>query len=475
MTTTLAQLSFTAAEARLPAAHRTTIRQIVRGLYDLQKQRIASGNRVMAAYKVYLGQAPSLPEEATMEPKEREVLEIIRTVAKRPTDVIASMLLRATNPEEVTLSLTPSGTDEDDDTEVDEDTGDPETKDTKAVKLFLEMLARQYLVTRKADTPLSRSKFKPLPLMPTWTHYMLAAQYGDFLAMERSHVARLEDVLMGTAIGQWLLTIPGMGPMIAGVIISEIDIHEARYVSSIWKYAGLDVGPDGRGRGKHKEHLAMTNFITKGMIGLATEKLPRLVESGKIRDPAALVVIADFIKAVVVRPRVEIAVGCLNKLKAMDSVNQFITEADGALEEKLSLGYSPFLKTKLVGVMAGNWCKARKKVLDSEGKPIPNPEKPKKFLMTPLSPYHGIYADYKHRIKNDPARQDPKEYRPARFEAMARRYMTKAFLADLYIAWKTLEGLEVQRPYAEVKLGMTHRGAPMAGIWAPPVVTADPA
>jgi hypothetical protein len=236
----------------------------------------------------------------------------------------------------------------------------------------------------------------------------------------------------------------------------------------------LDVGPDGRGRGKHAEHLTKVNFITKGMMDLA-KRLPDLVESGKIREPKLLLLIADYIKAVIVRPRVEVAVARLQDMQAQPDIAKHIKEKESTLEEKQSLGYSPFLKTKLVGVMAGNWCKARKPVLDSEGKKVPHPEKPGKFLMVPISPYHQIYGDYKNRVKNDPARQDPKEYRPARFEAMSRRYMVKAFLADLYIAWKTLEGLEMQRPYAEAKLGMTHRGNDMSGIWAPPLVIADAA
>ena len=41
----------------------------------------------------------------------------------------------------------------------------------------------------------------------------------------------------------------------AGVLISEFDIHRARYPSSMWKYAGLDVARDGRGRSRKAEHL----------------------------------------------------------------------------------------------------------------------------------------------------------------------------------------------------------------------------
>lgn len=38
----------------------------------------------------------------------------------------------------------------------------------------------------------------------------------------------------------------------------------------------------------------------------------------------------------------------------------------------------------------------------------------------------------------------------------AKRYMVKMFLRDLYVAWRTLEGLEVRPPYAEEYLGKKH-------------------
>jgi len=40
----------------------------------------------------------------------------------------------------------------------------------------------------------------------------------------------------------------GVGPAMAGVLVTYLDPHKARHVSSFWRYAGLDVGADGRGR-----------------------------------------------------------------------------------------------------------------------------------------------------------------------------------------------------------------------------------
>ena len=42
---------------------------------------------------------------------------------------------------------------------------------------------------------------------------------------------------------------------------------------------------------------------------------------------------------------------------------------------------------------------------------------------------------------------------------MAVRYAVKRFLADLYVAWRTLEGLPVATEYSVGKLGIVHRVA----------------
>ena len=50
----------------------------------------------------------------------------------------------------------------------------------------------------------------------------------------------------------------------SAVVISEIDIAKARYPSSLWAYAGLDVvATDWKGRSRHKEHLRQISYISK--------------------------------------------------------------------------------------------------------------------------------------------------------------------------------------------------------------------
>ena len=48
-----------------------------------------------------------------------------------------------------------------------------------------------------------------------------------------------------------------------------------------------------------------------------------------------------------------------------------------------------------------------------------------------------------------------KEY-AGHIDRMSKRYMIKMFLQDLYVAWRTLEGLSVRKPYAEEYLDKKH-------------------
>lgn len=171
----------------------TNIRTIVRGCYDLQKLRIMMGNRIVAQFKAKLGQEPSTTEEETIDEEGQEMLVDLRKEFKTMMDGV------------------------------------------KTVKL---------------------ATFKATPLISTFTEFCLMQQFMDLEESEKRHFANLGKILLDYPIfTEYLNTIKGIGPAMAGVIVSEIDIGKAKYVSSIWAYAGLDVAQDGNGRSRKKEHL----------------------------------------------------------------------------------------------------------------------------------------------------------------------------------------------------------------------------
>lgn len=116
--------------------------------------------------------------------------------------------------------------------------------------------------------------------------------------------------------------------------------------------------------------------------------------------------------------------------------------------DKLTPGFvAPFnkrLRTALLGVMAPGFVKAQND-----------------YCMK-------YYYPYKLRLEqeeNPIATDDPekakawKDVSKGRRDAAAKRYMVKMFLKDLYVTWRTIEGLPVRPPYQEEYLGHKHRAA----------------
>ena len=100
--------------------------------------------------------------------------------------------------------------------------------------------------------------------------------------------------------------------------------------------------------------------------------------------------------------------------------------------------FNGWLRTKLNGVLAGSFIKAQ-------------------------APYAlDYYYPYKHRLESmdwgnaskNPT--DKKRPKAGHQDKAAKRYMIKMFLRDLYVQWRTIEGLPVRAPYQEEYLGHKH-------------------
>ena len=116
--------------------------------------------------------------------------------------------------------------------------------------------------------------------------------------------------------------------------------------------------------------------------------------------------------------------------------------ADLVRGDRLTAGYlAPFnkkLRTKMVGVLGSCFLKSK-------------------------SEYAKYYYDYKSRkaqseMAIDGRDKDWNETSDKHRHSAAVRYMLKMFLRDLYVAWRTCEGLEVRKPYEEEYLGRKHGG-----------------
>ena len=186
---------------------RETIRSIVRGAYDLQKMRIQTGNRLVANFKSRLGQAPSTSEEEAFDEEHADFLKDLRVEFDRITDGVLAI---------------------------------------PTIRQFRNRMEKL------AD--------KDKILISDYAELTLSAQYFQLLRDETEQFKRLGDMVQETPLWQgFLKDIRGVGPAMAGVILSELDPYRAEYPSSFCKYAGLDVAPDSdgvmKGRSKQACHL----------------------------------------------------------------------------------------------------------------------------------------------------------------------------------------------------------------------------
>lgn len=209
----------------------SNLRTIVRGAYDIQKNRIQTGNRIVGNFKAKLGQEPGNKED-TIDKDGQQILANLRRSHKLLTEGVATFPRQAT--------------------------------------------------------------FKGDEVISNYTELCLVANYLELEEQEKTHFRRLGNILKDYPIyTEFLDGVVGVGPAMAGVIISEIDITKSEYPSSIHKYAGLDVASDGQGRSRKKEHLETTQY----------------------------------------------------------------TDKDGELQTKKGITFNPFLKTKLVGVLGSSFIK----------------------------------------------------------------------------------------------------------------------
>lgn len=269
----------------MKSSEQMNIRGMIKGIYDVQKLRIASGQRILAQILNKLGLPPEIPEaeDATKEEKAE------RAKMKKNRELIISSFLEKMG---IGTEDSPKKDDE-----------ESPKKGRKKQTDFFQIIIKDYkgiidyLVKNKGSVDKAiknagvgiisdQSEYEMLKA------YILLEQSEEFLLKPLKRA--VENHPLWT---NFLKDVKGCGILMAGVIISEFDISKARYVSSFWKYAGLDtvekIDEDGNytgekeARSKKERHLVEVEYISR----------------------------------------------------------------DGKREIKKSITYNPFLKTKLIGVL----------------------------------------------------------------------------------------------------------------------------
>ena len=151
--------------------------------------------------------------------------------------------------------------------------------DKKSAVEFIDVLKDEYkrIADALSDRKVVREKnFKDLEvgvrgIFDEYAEYSWMSQYRTLVIQENNALKDVERTLNKFPIyTEWLKDIRGVGVTMAGVIICYIDIHKADTPASIWSYAGLDVvpvdrngDPDGRGRGRFNGHLVEVSYVDR--------------------------------------------------------------------------------------------------------------------------------------------------------------------------------------------------------------------
>lgn len=77
---------------------------------------------------------------------------------------------------------------------------------------------------------------------PVEPHDTIVGFMNEFQHMEDDMKRALEEYVKAKPIGRWMLSIVGIGPVIAAGLIAHIDIRQCPTAGHIWSYAGLIPG-----------------------------------------------------------------------------------------------------------------------------------------------------------------------------------------------------------------------------------------
>lgn len=173
------------------------LHQLVNSAYQLQKTRVETGNRLVSNFKIKLGIEPGTKEDS--DKKAADILTELREEYNRVTD--------------------------------------------------------GYIDKKRTFT------FESDGLISNMAELTLVDSYMKIEASESRHFKQIGKELENYRVWtEFLKDVKGVGPAMAGVLITSFNPHKGKYVSSFWKYAGLDV-VNGEGRKMKREHLEKRTYV----------------------------------------------------------------------------------------------------------------------------------------------------------------------------------------------------------------------
>lgn len=395
-------------------------------VYDFQALRIAMGNRIVAANRPDLVKPPAAQltksdgtDELSISPedekKAKEAEKFLAVACKEyrlVTDAYVELSKHRVlkdRPDSVGNSNV-GGADVDDDND---DASLPSSIVQSRLRKALDQTAQELSIIKDELT------------------YRLVRSYEMAQRAEKDAIKALSlEVVKHPLWDDFLKDVTGCGPMMAAVIISEFDIHKARHVSSLWKYAGLDVLPNGEGRSRY--HYEMVKYTDRN--GNVCER-KSLGYKPALKSKLLGVLGSGFLRAGQVPKNVygKIYYDYKYRLQQRPDLKKsrfgVTCKANGVLKSVLPVGTT--VKAKDVVAV----------IEKSDGKTVGLPAK-LDGMITEVSFSVGDVVPEKTLIVQYEVDLEPK----ARIHRMAVRYAVKMFLRDLWIHWRALEGYDVSNP-----------------------------
>jgi hypothetical protein len=131
-----------------------------------------------------------------------------------------------------------------------------EEAEEEAEEILAELRQRWRKITDGVVRVTRRKKYDFDGVITTYAELGLLSNYFQIEKREQDLFRSLGYALDGVPIWEEFLDdVKGVGPAMAGCIISELDPHRAPYPSSFHAYCGLDVADDGKARSRRSEHL----------------------------------------------------------------------------------------------------------------------------------------------------------------------------------------------------------------------------
>lgn len=363
-------------------AQRDKIRQLVSNIYDIQKLRIATGQRIVSSLNIQMGQKPSMKKEDA-DKQAQKVMNDLKKEYKRITDAYVNKCYIISS-----------------------DSNDG-TNQYKNIQVNVNGRIDKVIESMAADDRVG------IKYLRRRLDYDIMSTYVDLLHTEEKEVDILaKEIQKHPMWDKFFKNVVGVGPMMAGVCIAYFDIHKAPYASSFWKYAGLDTvevtkeveGPDGT-KEKVPVYVMEQQKDENGELVFDENGEPVMVPKMEKR------IIDGEMRSVPMVVREGRSARHLEKQTYMK---------DGEVHEKMGLTYNPKLKSKLIGVQAGNFLKQRGCY------------------------YEQIYRKYRQRLEESPRFEN---YTLGRINNMAKRYMIKCFVRDMWVVWREMAGYKVTAPH----------------------------